>query len=69
MGWTRSLRYATYPGGQTDDDGTERELQQWDDEETHDISQVYRECLDRVEATDASTGRRPERPSPVGVVR
>jgi hypothetical protein len=49
MGWTRSLRYAKYPGGRKhDDDGTEREPQRWYDEEKHEISQVYREYLDRV---------------------
>ncbi len=49
MGWTRSLRYAKYPGGRKyDDDGSEREPQQWYDEEKYRISQVYREYLDRV---------------------
>jgi hypothetical protein len=58
MGWTRSLRYAKYPGGtkyETDEDGTrvEREPQQWYDEEKYEISQVYREHLDRVREDDA----------------
>ena len=49
MGWTRSLRYAKYPGGRKyDDDGEEREPQQWYDEEKYEISRVYREYLDRV---------------------
>jgi hypothetical protein len=49
MGWTRSLRYAKYPGGRKyDDDGTEREPREWYDEEKYEISQVYREYLDRV---------------------
>ena len=49
MGWTRSLRYAKYPGGRKyDDDGTEREPREWHDEEKYEISQVYREYLDRV---------------------
>jgi hypothetical protein len=49
MGWTRSLRYAKYPGGRKyDDDGTEREPQEWYDEEKYEISQVYREYLDQV---------------------
>ena len=53
MGWTRSLRYAKYPGGRKyDDDGTEREPQQWYDEEKYEISQVYREYLDRVRADE-----------------
>jgi hypothetical protein len=53
MGWTRALRYAKYPGGkkyERDADGNrvEREPQQWYDEEKYEISQVYREYLDRV---------------------
>jgi hypothetical protein len=49
MGWTRSLRYAKYPGGRKyDDDGEEREPKQWYDEEKYEISQVYRKYLDRV---------------------
>jgi hypothetical protein len=59
MGWTRSLRYAKYPGGRKhDDDGTEREPQQWYDEEKYDISQVYREYLDRVRDDDTYQQRR-----------
>lgn len=49
MGWTRSLRYAKYPGGKKyNDDGTEREPQEWYDEEKREISLIYREYLDRV---------------------
>lgn len=59
MGWTRSLRYAKYPGGRKhDDDGTEREPQQWYDEEKYEISQVYREYLDRVRDDDTYQQRR-----------
>ncbi|MFA1611841.1 DUF4385 domain-containing protein [Halobellus rubicundus] len=59
MGWTRSLRYAKYPGGRKyDDDGTEREPQQWYDEEKYRISQVYREYLDRVESDPEYQRRR-----------
>jgi hypothetical protein len=59
MGWTRSLRYAKYPGGRKyDDDGSEREPQQWYDEEKYAISQIYRDYLDRVEANDEYTDRR-----------
>jgi hypothetical protein len=61
MGWTRSLRYAKYPGGKKyDDDGTERDPQEWYDEEKYEISQVYRAYLDRVEADEAYTERRTE---------
>jgi hypothetical protein len=59
MGWTRSLRYAKYPGGKKRDaDGTEREPQQWYDEEKYEISQVYREFLDRVRDDEAYERRR-----------
>jgi len=51
MGWTRSLRYAKYPGGQKyDDDGTEREPREWYDAEKRDVSLVYRDRLDDVRA-------------------
>ena len=59
MGWTRSLRYAKYPGGKKRDaDGTEREPQQWYDEEKYEISQVYREFLDGVRDDEAYERRR-----------
>jgi hypothetical protein len=59
MGWTRSLRYAKYPGGRKyDDDGTEREPQQWYDEEKHEISQLYREHLEAVKADERYRRRR-----------
>jgi hypothetical protein len=49
MGWTRSLRYAKYPGGRKyDDGGDEREPREWYDEEKREISLVYREHLDAV---------------------
>ncbi|WP_232687041.1 DUF4385 family protein [Halobacterium zhouii] len=54
MGWTRSLRYAKYPGGRKhDDDGTEREPQKWYDEEKREIAAIYKEYLDRVREDDA----------------
>jgi hypothetical protein len=59
MGWTRSLRYAKYPGGRKyDDDGNEREPQEWYDEEKYEISQVYREYLDRVRDDETYQRRR-----------
>jgi hypothetical protein len=59
MGWTRSLRYAKYPGGRKyNDDGTEREPQEWYDEEKYEISQVYREYLDRVRADETYQQRK-----------
>jgi hypothetical protein len=49
MGWTRSLRYAKYPGGRKyDDDGSERDPQEWYDEEKREIARVYRDHLDAV---------------------
>ena len=59
MGWTRALRYAKYPGGRKyDDDGTEREPQRWYDEEKYEISQVYKEYLDRVREDETYARRR-----------
>lgn len=59
MGWTRALRYAKYPGGRKyDDDGTEREPQQWYDEEKYEISQVYKAYLDRVREDETYARRR-----------
>ena len=63
MGWTRALRYAKYPGGrkyERDEDGTrvEREPQEWYDGEKYEISQVYREYLDRVKQDDTYQRRR-----------
>ncbi len=52
MGWTRSLRYAKYPGGQKYEDGEEREPQEWYDEQKYNISQVYREYLEKVNADE-----------------
>jgi hypothetical protein len=61
MGGTRSLRYAKYPGGQKyDDDGEEREPQQWYDEEKYHISQVYREHLDAVQDDEEYQHRKEE---------
>ena len=59
MGWTRALRYAKYPGGRKyDDDGTEREPQEWYDEEKREIARVYREHLDAVLADETYRARR-----------
>jgi hypothetical protein len=61
MGWTRSLRYAKYPGGRKyDDDGEKREPEGWYDEEKHAISQVYREYLDRLNNDETYQERREE---------
>ncbi len=60
MGWTRSLRYAKYPGGTKYDDGTEREPQQWYDEEKYEISRVYRTSLERVNHDETYRDRKAE---------
>ena len=62
MGWTRSLRYAKYPGGRKYDDGGEREPQQWYDEEKYEISQIYRGYLDRVREDEQYQQQRSEWP-------
>jgi hypothetical protein len=67
MGWTRAMRYAKYPGGQKyerDEAGnrTEREPQEWYDEEKREIAVVFREHLDRVrEDTAYETAKRDHR--------
>jgi hypothetical protein len=61
MGWTRSLRYAKYPGGRKyDDEGEKREPEQWYDEKKYAISQVYREYLDRLKNDETYQRRREE---------
>ncbi len=67
MGWTRAMRYAKYPGGQKyerDEAGnrTEREPQEWYDEEKREIAVVFREHLDRVRGDSAyETAKRDHR--------
>ncbi|MBV0924391.1 DUF4385 domain-containing protein [Halomicroarcula limicola] len=53
MGWTRSMRYAKYPGGQKYEDGREREPRTWYDPEKRRIARIYRFHLDRVRNDDA----------------
>ncbi|WP_158055423.1 DUF4385 domain-containing protein [Halorussus halophilus] len=52
MGYTRAMRYAKYPGGQkyekSGDEKTEREPQEWADEEKREIALVFEEALNRV---------------------
>jgi hypothetical protein len=44
MGFTRAMRYAKYPGGRKyDDDGTERDPQQWADPEKRAAAVVFRD--------------------------
>ncbi|NHN48588.1 DUF4385 family protein [Halostella sp. JP-L12] len=52
MGWTRSLRYAKYPGGRKRDEGEERKPQRWYDGKKREVSLVYKEYLDRVREDD-----------------
>ncbi|ESS07297.1 MAG: DUF4385 family protein of unknown function, partial [uncultured archaeon A07HB70] len=58
MGWTRSMRYAKYPGGQKYEDGEEREPQEWYDEEKREIALVYKEHLDEVREDETYQLRR-----------
>ncbi|AGB36116.1 DUF4385 domain-containing protein [Natronococcus occultus] len=49
MGYTRAMRYAKYPGGtKYDDDGTEREPEQWADEEKRRAALVFESYWERV---------------------
>jgi len=50
MGWTRTMRYAKYPGGQKYENGEERDPQRWYDAEKRRIARLYRFHLDRVRA-------------------
>lgn len=38
MGYTRSMRYAKYPGGRKYEDGEEREPEEWADPEKREIA-------------------------------
>lgn len=45
MGYTRSMRYAKYPGGKKyDEDGNEREPKEWADEEKRRAALVFEEA-------------------------
>ncbi len=45
MGFTRAMRYAKYPGGQKyNDDGTERDPQQWADSEKRAVAVLFRDA-------------------------
>ena len=48
MGYTRSMRYAKYPGGQKYEAGEEREPEEWADEEKRAAALVFEEYLERV---------------------
>ena len=54
MGFTRAMRYAKYPGGQKyNDDGSEREPQQWADPEKRAAAVVFRDAWQAVKADAA----------------
>ncbi len=54
MGYTRAMRYARYPGGRKyDDDGSEREPQEWADEDKRNAALVFEEYWERVREDDA----------------
>ncbi|NBB73870.1 MAG: DUF4385 family protein, partial [Bacteroidetes bacterium] len=49
MGFTRAMRYAKYPGGQKyDEDGTEREPEQWADAAKRAAAVVFRDAWQAV---------------------
>ena len=49
MGYTRAMRYAKYPGGKKyDDDGTERDPEQWADPDKREAALVFEEHLEVV---------------------
>jgi hypothetical protein len=49
MGYTRAMRYAKYPGGRKyDDEGNEREPQEWTDPAKREAALVFEEYLDTV---------------------
>ena len=49
MGYTRAMRYAKYPGGRKyDDDGTERNPEQWADSDKREAALVFEEHLEVV---------------------
>ena len=49
MGYTRAMRYAKYPGGRKyDDDGTERDPEQWADPDKREAALVFKKHLEVV---------------------
>ena len=49
MGYTRSMRYAKYPGGRKyDEDGSERAPQQWADQDKREAALVFERYWKRV---------------------
>jgi hypothetical protein len=56
MGYTRSMRYAKYPGGQKYEDGEEREPEEWADNEKRRAAVVFEEAWE--EARDNEEYRR-----------
>lgn len=61
MGYTRAMRYARYPGGRKyDDDGEEREAEEWADEAKREAAEVFADALRRIEADEGYAERRSE---------
>ncbi|MFC5971224.1 DUF4385 domain-containing protein [Halomarina salina] len=52
MGYTRSMRYARYPGGQKYEDGEERDPEHWADHDKREAALVYEVWWGRVRADD-----------------
>jgi hypothetical protein len=53
MGYTRSMRYAKYPGGQKYVDGAERDPKEWADPEKRESAEIFEEYLERVRDDEA----------------
>ncbi|ELY90200.1 hypothetical protein C483_11848 [Natrialba hulunbeirensis JCM 10989] len=54
MGYTRAMRYAKYSGGQKyDEDGTERDPEQWADPDKREAALVFESYWERVREDDA----------------
>ena len=52
MGYTRSMRYARYPGGQKYVDGDERDPEHWADHDKREAALVYEAWREMVENDD-----------------
>ncbi|WP_224267813.1 DUF4385 domain-containing protein [Haloprofundus salinisoli] len=61
MGYTRSMRYARYPGGKKyDDDGKERDAQHWADDDKREAALVYEAWWSKAEADETYAERKKE---------
>jgi hypothetical protein len=64
MGYTRSMRYAKYPGGKKyDEDGNEREPTEWADEEKRRAAVVFKKAWDEARENERYRSMRKEHES------